>query len=1105
MPNLADEITRQARLHPDAAALHLPKQILSFGELETRVWQAATELHRQGVRSGDIVALTFASEFALFVALLALARLGGTVFSLPRNWPGALRRESASRAGATVLLTDLVNVSPDGLKLLRVDIDALVYAGAPIDYGVRDNAPRAPFLLVTGSGSTGKPKVLGITHTQFYQRAKAAGTAIALSKGDRLMCTSALDFTTPKERYLAALCAGAATVLFDQRRFDPVRSCRSAGVTVMSTTVFHVESLLATLGNDAKQVLDFLRVLQVSASPVSDGLRRRIIDKLSPSLFVRYATNETGLISIARPDEVLNPPGTVGRLQPGVVLEVVDSQGRGLPPGETGLIRVKSPGMVHQYSDDEPATQAAFKDGWFWPGDLGRFGTDGQLIHCGRADHMMIMNGINIYPVEIEHVMAGHPAILDVVAIPLQSDIHHDIPVCAVTLARGQHVTEKSLMTFARERLGARGPRSVVVLAKIPRNERGKLLRAQVAREIGVALNTMNKGATKKNEPADAAKKARPRLRQPFQRITLDLQCPQALSLDVIDQWMNFALALDAFAGDPADLEPGVTQRAVVEGLLKRVSVLVPTLLQAARVPVFDVGILEAIQESATSPLVWTATLAVAKIDLIPVKCYSIAIQEAIHILLWAARTPPTDENRRVLHATIQKRVIEPVQRLMGAGKSTVHVLRAAYQLDMPFRHIGAGVYQVGWGSNSRRVDRSTTGNDSAIGSKLARNKAWTANLLRMAGLPAPSHELVNTPEDALRAAQRLGWPVVVKPLSGERGEGVTVGVADNDPLLQALTVARQASSTQTVIVERQVSGICHRLFIANKRLLYAVKRLPKSVLGDGRQTVAALVDAANLAEECKPPWDRTEPFPLDAAAIEAMQREGFSVDTVPQQGARVPLRNIESTQWGGFDEDVTDLVHPDNLDVALRAAALTGLNVAGVDIITPDIRTPWYQNGAIINEVNFSPLLGGGEISRRHIPAFLKDLVGGDGRIPIEVFFGGDAALDKAQVRQKALVSRGHKCFVTSHRITLQPSGADMRLSVDGLYARCRALLLNDQVDAVLMVIQTDELLHTGLPVDRIDQLASATGKVELWQRSGEELTPAAREDLLDWLGRHR
>jgi len=1114
--NLANELSKQAQLRPDATAIHLPKGTLSFRQLEELTWRGATFLHRNSVNAGDIVALTFESELALLVTMLATARIGATVFSLSRHLTPLLRKEMTAKADARILVTDIADMMCAGISRLRIDIDALKRNDTPIDVHVISDSPQAPWLIITGSGSTGRRKLFSVTHEQFHARISMMAESISMVPNDRLASLVHLDFTSPKERCLAALSAGAGVVLFDRNQMGPVGLCREFRVSILDATVFHLEKLLAALPGDAKDLLGALRVLQVSASTVSDGLRGRILKRLCRNLYVRYGTNESGILSIAGPRDVLSLPGTVGRPPAGVLVEVVDDDGQVLPPGKIGQIRVKSPGMIDRYLDDERATQLAFRDGWFMPGDLGKFTADGNLIFCGRADHMMIMNGINIYPAEIEQVITLHPAVRDVAAVSLRSAIHQDVPVCAVVIDSGAKVTENELLHFAGPRLGSHGPKRIVVLEEIPRNEQGKLIRQQlmqnIAQKLGIrsaatgtaiSLSQVNKGmpVVRQFIRSPIKEPAQLNASQPLQQFRIKVGCPVSADLDSIDDWLKSTLAIEI---EPCRCSVTLEQmeqssNALMLGLVWRILLLIRALLQAVRVPAFDPGRVLGIEQDRQNPSDWTATVGVAKIDHIPRQCYTVTIDEAIKTVLWTVGKPRIPENIENLHNMIERQVIRPLRNMVAAGKSTIPVLRAAHEQDIPFMHLGAGVYQLGWGSKSRRMDRSSTESDSAIGSRLVQNKVLSANLMRMAGLPAPEHGVAATKEDALRmAANHLGWPVVVKPVDRDRGEGVTTDIVDETQLFDAFKKAGGMSKSRHVLVERQVAGVCHRLFIANGQLLYAVKRLPKSVKGDGRQTVAGLIREANQIERNKPPWLRTEPFPGDALAIEAMKDAGFSLDSVPPEDALVPLRKIESTRWGGFDEEVTGRIHPDNLDVALRAASLFGLNVAGIDIITPDIGIPWHANGAIINEINYAPLFGGGEISRSHIPVFLEKFLEGDGRIPIEVFVGGVRAMNMAMKRQRELLGQGIRCALTSHTTTWAISDETTHFPLPGLFRRCRALLMNGQVEAVVLVIQTDEFLRTGLPIDRIDQITTSAGALTVWNRPNEKLSQNRYKSLL-------
>lgn len=531
--------------------------------------------------------------------------------------------------------------------------------------------------------------------------------------------------------------------------------------------------------------------------------------------------------------------------------------------------------------------------------------------------------------------------------------------------------------------------------------------------------------------------------------------------------------------------------------LVWRGMLLAREFLQAAGVPVFDPGAVARAEGGAeASP--WRVRFAIPAIDHIDADCYRLAYGQGTRMVeqLAAASLPPDQVER--LRAIAQKQVIEALRRRTLSGKSTIPVLRAAHAMDIPFLHLGGGVYQLGWGSRARKVDRSTVDADSAIGSRLTQNKVWTAGALRMAGLPAPVHGVVGSAKAALRVAHEIGFPVVVKPADSDRGEGVTVGIRDEGQLAPAYDLARKASRRQQVIVEREVPGVCHRLFIADGALLYGVKRLPKAVIGDGRHSVAELIGQGNAGEQALPPWLRGEPFPDDELAREAARAAGFSMEDVPAPGVLVPLRIIESTADGGVDEEVTGRIHPDNLDAALRAAELFNLNIAGVDIITTDIGRSWTETGAIINEVNYSPLLGGAAISKSHVPEFLRRLLGGDGRLPVDVFIGGEQAMARAIARQREQVGRGVRCYITSHDRTLDSAGLPMVVAADdSLQQRCRALLLNRQVERIILVVQNDEPLRVNLPVDRVDSLSVVRGEA-LATAAGAELDPQRFDRLL-------
>jgi len=563
--------------------------------------------------------------------------------------------------------------------------------------------------------------------------------------------------------------------------------------------------------------------------------------------------------------------------------------------------------------------------------------------------------------------------------------------------------------------------------------------------------------------------------RQPRQlhvSYNLTFSAPHLEACRLLDPWLNRIFDHSVEDLLPTKLPVSAGDTTLPAQWLHRCLLLAMELLRIGRIPVFDPPRILACAPSAVQPQKWSAVVALPLVDLISRAVYDLALKTSFQLCAWAATTPFNEDNVQRFDATILKQVIQPLSEMQLMGKSTLPLLQEAHAAGIPFIHLGGGVFQLGWGSKSRRVDRSTTDLDSAIGSKLAQSKVYTAALLRMAGLPAPVHAVVDNREAALAAARGLGWPLVVKPADRDRGEGVAVDVVDEVNLATCFDEALKRSQKKQVIVEQQVEGVCHRLFIANGKLLYAVKRLPLSVAGDGRHSIAELVAAACLAEQRRPLWKRSEIKPLDDLARAAIKAAGYSETSVPKKDELVPLRRIESTAWGGINQEVTQDVHQENLRIALAAADLFNLNVAGVDLITPDVNKPWYDTGAIINEVNFAPLLGGREVSRQYVRPFLEDLVTGKGLVPVEVFSGGTAALEAALGRQRSLAATGLRCVLAGHQDVLTVDGEAWRTPFTENYYRVRALVLSAQVDAIVLVVQTDEFLNTGLPLEYVDRV---------------------------------
>lgn len=579
-------------------------------------------------------------------------------------------------------------------------------------------------------------------------------------------------------------------------------------------------------------------------------------------------------------------------------------------------------------------------------------------------------------------------------------------------------------------------------------------------------------------------------LRQPDQVLTIRLgHCPSSIDWAAFDLWLSEKLAIALHASvEGAALD---TEAARV---VWRILQIAAGLQRAARIPVFEPGRILSCRPDEKEPGAWLCTVAVPRVDFVAAQSAHLAYNWATSLVLEMAVAPERAARPEGLYRQLEEHVLQPLRASLPAGKSSIHMLRTAQECGVPWRHLGDCIFQLGWGRHALRIRRSKVETDSLIGAEAAQHKFIAAQWMRQAGLPVPDHYLVVDEDGALQAARNLGGSLVVKPADRDRGEGVTVDVESPEAVRDAFRHAAQFS--KQVLVERAIAGVCHRLLVVRGKVLYTVARQPTAVQGDGRMTVAQCVQAANERQKDMPAWNRPPAYPLDDPARIALSRVGLTPDSVLGAGQWAPLRRIESTQWGGVDVDYSTTLHADNVAIAVRAAALFGLDIAGIDIISRDITRPWHENGAAINEVNLAPLLGASQSSLNTLHELMQRLMGGNGRIPVGIVMGGRGAAARARILQQQWAARGLACYMTSHVETLGPGGAPMPLAIQGLFARCMALLMDKDVGALILVAQTDELLETGLPVDRFDLAEQIEGELVAVGRGGA--TARERTDRL-------
>lgn len=561
-----------------------------------------------------------------------------------------------------------------------------------------------------------------------------------------------------------------------------------------------------------------------------------------------------------------------------------------------------------------------------------------------------------------------------------------------------------------------------------------------------------------------------PFFHQPQLTVTVEFIIPQHVNQGSLDEWLT---SLEQDIPSPAWHRSANLSDETdhVKYWITTCLKLSQSILLALRIPVFDTFTVLRCNTNPSKERTWRATIRLPCPDR---SFYSIIIEtinRSLGLAVWATKNAYSPATKQRFFEKIQNEILSPYGGNVSFGKSTLEILRVAYAKNIPILSLGRGVYQLGWGIKAEIIDRSSTTGDSALAPRMTSNKSASTKVLGMAGLPGPINRTVRDIETALKSARELGWPVVIKPVDGERGEGVSVNV-EEALLYMAFEKARDHSPSQTVLVEKQVEGVCYRLFIAGGDLLYAVKRLPIGVYGDGERSIIELVNEACEKEQSRPPWKRSRIKAIDSPAQRVLRSMNFTELSIAENGQFVPLRPIETTASGGVDVDVTIEVHPENIRAAIYAAQITGLDVAGVDLITTDISRPWHETGAVINEVNYAPLLGGGEISRRYVSDYVERLVRGDGRIPAEVFVGGEVAFAAAEKRGAELAKRLPGLVITSATHTQSVDGQEIPISLSGLRRRAQALIMRRNVDALILVVQDDEVLNQGPALDAFDQI---------------------------------
>lgn len=475
--NIADCITHYAALSPDAPAIETESKTISYSQLEAMVWQISHGLKYCGLGAGDTVGICMRSQISHVAASLALARLGVAQFGLVSGKTTDRELDVARIAGVSAIVTDIADRRFRSFDVIAIEENWLEAIGNTNAGATPISDPDLTCLIGTSSGSTGSPKVMRLTHRMMGARAGHAG-AIGFGEGDRFL--SLLDVSIFMQKSLCwRVLMGGATIIFPNTA-EPEKLaifCEQRRVTNIYAFPFMVSSILP-MQNVRHRYRD-IKVFAMAGATVTEQMCADIIERITDNVFISYGSGEVGNVSYADLSMRGRYSNAVGEPMNGVNWGIVDDDGRKIPVGNIGHFRVRTPGMIDGYVGDQELTRNHFRDGWFYPNDLMSVSEDGILRFHGRADDMMIIDGNNIYPREIEETIGQHPAVAEAAAFPMASASHQDVPAVAVILA--DKVNQRELKTFCRNRLGPRAPQFYFFVKDFPRSATGKVLREELA------------------------------------------------------------------------------------------------------------------------------------------------------------------------------------------------------------------------------------------------------------------------------------------------------------------------------------------------------------------------------------------------------------------------------------------------------------------------------------------------------------------------------------------------------------------------------------------------------------------------------------------------
>lgn len=478
--NIADILAEHARNRAGHPAIEDGARTVTYGELDGLVDAAAANLQAAGIETGDTVAVLLDDSADHLIVLCALARVGAVIFSLNSNASKAELENSLASVTVKAAITPGLKFSHSELLWLRAK-DICQPAAQPFDG--KSAGDDDPLLLIQSSGTTGAPKSFLRSHAELGEWIARYTRGHGWSADERSLSLIRMSFNVGRHIAFGMLRLGATVVIGHARNHDELTALvRGKRVSYIMATPSHLIPLLDYAAGKAPLFPD-LRAMVVVSAPITHAQRRLARERLTPNFIEQYAANESGLLALASPADQDVYPDAVGRVIDGVEAQIVDGEDRPLPAGEVGQVRFRGAAYPLHYLDDPEATARAFRDGWFYPGDLAALNEEGYLFFKGRADDVINNGGAKFYPIEVEAALMAHPEVSEAAVFGWPHARHGEVAVACVVA--DPEISKRDLQAFCKQRIaGYKVPQIIEVMAELPKNAMGKISKTALKENI---------------------------------------------------------------------------------------------------------------------------------------------------------------------------------------------------------------------------------------------------------------------------------------------------------------------------------------------------------------------------------------------------------------------------------------------------------------------------------------------------------------------------------------------------------------------------------------------------------------------------------------------